>query len=110
MRPDKLRFDFTHPQALTHEQREEVERRVNEKIFENLPVRTFETPIEEARNLGAMMLFGEKYGDVVRVVEVAGVLARALRRHARPLDRGDRAVHDPLREARSARARAGSRR
>src|SRR3954449_12899581 len=72
VRPDKLRFDFTHPQALTHEQRVEVERRVNEKIFENLPVRTFETPLEEARNLGAMMLFGEKYGDVVRVVEIPG--------------------------------------
>jgi alanyl-tRNA synthetase len=72
VRPDKLRFDFTHPQALTHDQRDEVERRVNEKIFENLPVRTFETPLEEARNLGAMMLFGEKYGDVVRVVEVPG--------------------------------------
>ena len=72
VRPDKLRFDFTHPQALTHEQREEIERRVNEKIFENLPVRTFETPIEEARKLGAMMLFGEKYGEVVRVVEVPG--------------------------------------
>jgi alanyl-tRNA synthetase len=72
VRPDKLRFDFTHPQALTHEQRAEVETRVNEKIFENLPVRIFETPLEEARNLGAMMLFGEKYGDVVRVVEVPG--------------------------------------
>src|SRR5436190_15817664 len=72
VRPDKLRFDFTHPQALTHEQRVEVERRVNERIFENLPVRTFETPLEEARNLGAMMLFGEKYGEVVRVVEVPG--------------------------------------
>src|SRR6266545_202287 len=72
VRPDKLRFDFTHPQALTHEQREEIERRVSEKVFENLPVRIFETPLEEARNLGAMMLFGEKYGDVVRVVEVPG--------------------------------------
>ena len=81
----------------THEQRVEVERRVNEKVFENLPVRTFETPIEEARNLGAMMLFGEKYGDVVRVVEVPRLLARALRRHARPLDGRDRRVHDPLR-------------
>jgi alanyl-tRNA synthetase len=72
VRPDKLRFDFTHPQALTHDERSEVERRVNEKVFENLPVRIFETPLEEARKLGAMMLFGEKYGDVVRVVEVPG--------------------------------------
>jgi alanyl-tRNA synthetase len=72
VRPDKLRFDFTHPQALTREQRADVEERVNEKVFDNLPVRIFETPIEEARNLGAMMLFGEKYGDVVRVVEVPG--------------------------------------
>jgi alanyl-tRNA synthetase len=72
VRPDKLRFDFTHPQALTGEERERVERIVNEKVFENLPVHVFETPIDEARRLGATMLFGEKYGDVVRVVEVAG--------------------------------------
>jgi alanyl-tRNA synthetase len=72
VRPDKLRFDFTHPQALTAEEREHVEQRVNEKIFENLPVHTFVTPLEEARKLGAMMLFGEKYGDDVRVVEVPG--------------------------------------
>jgi alanyl-tRNA synthetase len=70
VRPDKLRFDFTHEQALTPEQREQVERAVNERIFQNLPVHTFVTPIEEARKLGAMMLFGEKYGDEVRVVEV----------------------------------------
>src|SRR5207247_2465850 len=70
VRPDKLRFDFTHPQALTAEERDEIERRVNEKVFQNLPVRVFETPIEEARRLGAMMLFGEKYGEVVRVVEI----------------------------------------
>jgi alanyl-tRNA synthetase len=72
VRPDKLRFDFTHEQGLTAEQREEIERQVNAKIFENLPVRAFVTPIEEARNLGAMMLFGEKYGDEVRVVEIPG--------------------------------------
>jgi len=72
VRPDKLRFDFTHPRALTSEERAEVERRVNERIFANLPVRIFETPIDEARKLGAMMLFGEKYGDVVRVVDVGG--------------------------------------
>jgi alanyl-tRNA synthetase len=70
VRPDKLRFDFTHPGALEPEERERVERLVNERIFENLPVRAFETTLEEARQLGAMMLFGEKYGDVVRIVEV----------------------------------------
>jgi alanyl-tRNA synthetase len=72
VRPDKLRFDFTHDQALTPEQRADVERRVNEKVFENLRLSIFETPLEEAWNLGAMMLFGEKYGDVVRVVEIPG--------------------------------------
>jgi alanyl-tRNA synthetase len=72
VRPDKLRFDFTHEHALTQEERDRVERRVNEKIFENLPVHVFETPIDEARHLGAMMLFGEKYGDIVRVVEIPG--------------------------------------
>src|SRR5262245_14317915 len=72
VRPDKLRFDFTHTQALTTDEREEIERRVNAKIFEALPVHVFETPIDEARRLGATMLFGEKYGDVVRVVEIPG--------------------------------------
>jgi alanyl-tRNA synthetase len=73
VRADKLRFDFTHPQALTAEERTAVEQRVNEAVFRNHPVRTYVVPIEEARNLGAMMLFGEKYGDEVRVVEVEGV-------------------------------------
>ncbi|MGH3041186.1 MAG: alanine--tRNA ligase [Gaiellaceae bacterium] len=72
VRPDKLRFDFTHTQALTAEERERVEEIVNEAVFENRAVRAFLTPIDEARKLGAMMLFGEKYGDVVRVVEVDG--------------------------------------
>jgi alanyl-tRNA synthetase len=70
VRPDKLRFDFTHAGALSVEEREAVERRVNEVVFENRPVHVFETPIDEARRLGATMLFGEKYGDIVRVVEV----------------------------------------
>ena len=72
VRPDKLRFDFTHAQALTSDERKDVERRVNQKVFENLAVHTFVTPIEEAKKLGAMMLFGEKYGDEVRVVEIPG--------------------------------------
>jgi alanyl-tRNA synthetase len=73
VRPDKLRFDFTHSEALTLAERERVEETVNRRVFENRPVRAFLTPIEEARTLGAMMLFGEKYGDVVRVLEVDGV-------------------------------------
>src|ERR671934_812211 len=72
VRPDRLRFDFTHPQALTAEERERVEQAVNEIVFQNRPVRAFVTPIEEARKLGAMMLFGEKYGDEVRVIEIPG--------------------------------------
>src|SRR5438067_5975612 len=72
VRPDKLRFDFTHPQALTPDERARVEHAVNEIVFQNRPVRAFVTPIEEARNLGAMMLFGEKYGEEVRVVEIDG--------------------------------------
>jgi alanyl-tRNA synthetase len=72
VRPDKLRFDFTHEKALTPEERQHVEELVNEQIFVSRPVRTFETPIDEARKLGAQMLFGEKYGDIVRVVEIEG--------------------------------------
>jgi alanyl-tRNA synthetase len=72
VRPDKLRFDFTHQQALTADERARVEEIVNERVFANLPVRIYETTIDEARKLGAMMLFGEKYGDVVRLVDVDG--------------------------------------
>ncbi len=72
VRPDKLRFDFTHGQALTGDERAQVEELVNEQVFTARPVRTFETPIDEARRLGAQMLFGEKYGDIVRVVEIDG--------------------------------------
>jgi alanyl-tRNA synthetase len=72
VRPDKLRFDFTHQQALDPDERSRVEQLVNKRIFENLPVHAFLTPIEEARKLGAMMLFGEKYGEIVRVVEIPG--------------------------------------
>jgi alanyl-tRNA synthetase len=70
VRPDKLRFDFTHTAQLTPEERERVERIVNDRVFEATPVRTFVTTIDEARELGATMLFGEKYGEFVRVVEV----------------------------------------
>ena len=70
VRPDKLRFDFTHPKPLSVDERSEVQRRVNERIFANEAVRAFVTPIVEAKRLGATMLFGEKYGDEVRVIEI----------------------------------------
>jgi alanyl-tRNA synthetase len=72
VRPDKLRFDFTHTAQLTPADREAIEQRVNRVVFANLPVHTFETTLDEARALGAMALFGEKYGDIVRVVDVPG--------------------------------------
>jgi alanyl-tRNA synthetase len=72
VRPDRLRFDFTHTAQLTADERDAIEQRVNRAIFANAPVHTFETTLDEARTLGAMALFGEKYGEVVRVVEVPG--------------------------------------
>jgi alanyl-tRNA synthetase len=68
--PDKLRFDFSHSQALTAEELRDVEDRVNEWILANDPVRPITTTLEEARKLGAMALFGEKYGEVVRMVQI----------------------------------------
>jgi alanyl-tRNA synthetase len=68
--PDKLRFDFTHGAPLTSEELRAVEDRVNEMVLQNMPVRALTTTLDEARSLGAMALFGEKYGDVVRMVEV----------------------------------------
>ncbi len=65
-----VRFDFTHFSALTPEEITKVENLVNQKILFSIPVVTREMPIEEAKKLGAMALFGEKYGDVVRVVSV----------------------------------------
>ena len=70
---DKItRFDFTHFNAVTPEELVEVEKRVNEKIFAALPVTIQTRPIEEAKKMGAMALFGEKYGKVVRVVDAGG--------------------------------------
>lgn len=67
---NRLRFDFTHFSALTEEEIQKVERIVNEKIQEHLPVKAEDMPIEEARKTGAAALFGEKYGDIVRVVSM----------------------------------------
>ena len=94
VRPDKLRFDFTHGQALGAEELREVEDRVNDWIKQSLPVRWLEMDRAEAEKLGAMALFGEKYGDWVRVVEVDGRLPRALRRHPRRQHRRGRHLQD----------------
>jgi alanyl-tRNA synthetase len=77
--PDKLRFDFTHSQALTQEELQEIEDTVNEWILADHPVHALTTTLDEAKRLGAMALFGEKYGDVVRMVEVGdGSFSREL--------------------------------
>ncbi len=73
VRPDKLRFDFSHGQGLSAEDLRAVEDRVNEWVKASRPVRWLEMERAEAERLGAMALFGEKYGEWVRVVEVDGV-------------------------------------
>jgi alanyl-tRNA synthetase len=77
--PDKLRFDFTHGQPLSTEELRDVEDQVNEWILANHPVRAITTTLDEAKALGATALFGEKYGDIVRMVEVGeGTWSREL--------------------------------
>jgi alanyl-tRNA synthetase len=77
--PDKLRFDFTHGKALTTDELRDVEDAVNGWILEDQAVHALTTTLEEARRLGAMALFGEKYGDVVRMVEIGdGSFSREL--------------------------------
>jgi alanyl-tRNA synthetase len=77
--PDKLRFDFSHGQALSAEELADVEEMVNHWVLENQPVRALTTTLDEAKRLGAMALFGEKYGDVVRMVEIGdGSFSREL--------------------------------
>jgi len=68
--PERLRFDFTHISAITPEELDRIEAIVNQKVWENLTVDVMHKPIAEAKAMGAMALFGEKYGDIVRVVKV----------------------------------------
>jgi alanyl-tRNA synthetase len=68
--PDRLRFDFSHDQGMTGSETRQVEALVNEQILNDIDVHTMEKNIDEAKQMGAMMLFGEKYGDVVRVVQM----------------------------------------
>lgn len=70
--PDRLRFDFTWPEPLSQKQLAEVEQIVNDEIIRATDVDIQEMPIEEAKKSGAMALFGEKYGDIVRVVSIPG--------------------------------------
>ncbi len=72
VRPDGLRFDFTHFEAMTERQIDEVERIVNGQVLRNVPLRVTFTDMEAAREMGAKALFDEKYGDVVRVIQVPG--------------------------------------
>ncbi len=77
--PDKLRFDFTHSGRLSDEDRQAVEDRVNQQILESLNVRAITTTIDQAQQLGAIALFGEKYGEIVRMVEIGdGSFSREL--------------------------------
>jgi alanyl-tRNA synthetase len=77
--PDKLRFDFSHGQAMSTQELRDVEDQINAWIVENHPVRPITTTLDEARELGAMALFGEKYGEIVRMVEIGeGEFSREL--------------------------------
>ena len=76
--PDRLRFDFAHLNALSEDELQEIERRVNAAVRSNYAVGYNVMSQDEARQAGAMMLFGEKYGDVVRMISVGDSFSREL--------------------------------
>ena len=103
--PDRLRFDISHPKPLTPDEIAVIEADVNREVRENSEVETHLMDAESAVAAGAMALFGEKYGDEVRVVTMGrrdtrrpGLLQRALRRHPRPAHRRHQPVQDRLRD------------
>ena len=122
VRPDGLRFDFTHPAPVTPDELRAVEDEVNRVVLEDHDLRIFETSQDEARELGATMLFGEKYGDIVRVVDITGysmelcggthVRSTAevgpVHDRARVVRRPGRAAHRGHHRRRGARARCGA--
>ncbi len=95
--PDRLRFDFSHFEAVTPEELERIETLANAEVITDAPVRHYETTKDHAEALGAIAFFGDKYGDLVRVLEAGRALARALRRDARARARLHRADQDPER-------------
>src|SRR5439155_15758388 len=77
VKPDEFTFDFSHDLPLTAEEKREVERLVNERVYEDLPVKWRELATSEARQLpGVKAFFGDKYGDKVRVVEIGDGFSR----------------------------------
>ena len=77
-KPGYLRFDFSWPSALTEQQKQDIEAVTNEAVASNFPVNTFVTDLDKAKKMGAMALFGENYGDEVRVVEIGGPFSMEL--------------------------------
>src|SRR5215208_3059978 len=95
--PDRLRFDYRYTGKVGEDELRRIQELSLQKVTENQPVRYYTTTLEEARHLGAIMLFGEKYGELVRVVEVDG-FSRALRRDPRARDSRDRGLQDHLQQ------------
>ena len=95
--PSRLRFDFTHYTAMDADELAEVERLMNEQILANREVHTDVMDLDHALKTGAMALFGEKYGDQVRVVSIDTLQQGAVRRHARRAHRRYRDLQDRLR-------------